>query len=152
MATSWLLVSAQATWRRQPGWLMVYLWSFFLSFYLYLFIFLSRNWSQPLHIRSPKFFTNSRVMTQGCQRGPWISKILLTYFTGCKKPLKKAFFHVFFTGWPHVFDRCAKMVCARRNPKTTVSSTMNYLSADITLITVVLVVLQITAWENWSNS
>ena len=59
---------------------------------------------------------------------------------------------MFFTGWPHVFDLCAKTFCARRNPKTNVSSTMNYLSSDMTLISVVLVVLQITAWENWSNS
>ena len=36
-------------------------------------------------------------------------------------------------------------VCARRNPKTNVLSTINYPSADITLITVVLVVIQITA-------
>ena len=91
-------------------------------------------------------------MTQGCQRRSWISKSLLTYFIGCKKQLKKAFFHVFFTGCPHVFDRCAKTVCARRNPKTNVSSTLNYLASDITMITVVLVVLQITAWENWLNS
>ena len=68
------------------------------------------------------------------------------------KTAKNARFHVFFTGWPHVFDHCAKTVCARRNPKTNVSSTINYISSDTTLITVVLVVLQITAWENWSNS
>ena len=57
-------------------------------------------------------------MTPGCQRRSWISKILLTYFIGCRKQLKNAFFHMFFTRWPHVFDRCAKTVCARRNPKT----------------------------------
>ena len=62
------------------------------------------------------------------------------------------FFHVFFTEWLHVFDRCTKTVCARQNPKTNESSTMNYLSYDIILITVVLVVLQITTWENLSNS
>ena len=61
------------------------------------------------------------------------------------KTAKNAFFRVFFTGLPHVFDRCAKTVCARRNPKTNVSPTMNYLSFDTSMNTVVLVVLQITA-------
>ena len=69
-----------------------------------------------------------------------------------QKNAKNCIFSRVFTGWPHVFNRCAKTVCARRNPKTNVSSMMNYLSSNITLITVVLVVLQIAAWENWSNS
>ena len=40
-------------------------------------------------------FTDTRVMTLGCQRRSWISKILPTYFTGCKKPQKKHFSRVF---------------------------------------------------------
>ena len=73
-------------------------------------------------------------------------------FHRVQKTAKKARFHVFFTGWPHVFVHCAKTVWARRNSKTDLSSTMNYLSLTITLITVVWVVLQITAWNHWSNS
>ena len=97
--TLWIyLVSAQATWRRQRGWLIVYLWSF-LSFFISIFIFfypgtdLSRNLSDRRN-----FFTDTSVMTQGCQRGSWISKILLTYFIGWKKPLKKHFFTCFSLG------------------------------------------------------
>ena len=77
---------------------------------------------------------------------------VVTYFTGCKKPPKNANFHVFFTGWPHIFVHCANTVWARGNLKADLSSTMNYLSLNITLVTVVWAVLQITAWNHWSNS
>ena len=141
-----LLVSA----RRRDVASVAGLW-FTDRLFLFFFYYSGTDLSRYLSDRR-NFFTITRVITSGCQRRSWISKILLTYFTGCNKPLKNAFFHVLFTGWPHVFDRCAKTVFARRNLKTNVSSTMNYLSSDITLITVVLVILQITAWENWSSS
>ena len=127
---------------------MVYRWSFIiLSFFIPGVIS-----AQPLVIRSPNCFTDTRVMIQGCKRMSRISKILVTYLTGCQKPLK-CIFYVFFTGWPHIFVHCANTVWARRNLKTDLSSTMNYLSWDITLVTVVwAVILQITAWNHWSNS
>ena len=137
-----LLVSARRRRPRRRGGLMVYRPSFSLSF-------LFRNWSQPLLIRSPTFFTDTCVMPQGCKRRSWISKILLTYLTGCKKPQKHALFNVFFTEWPHVFDHCAKTVWARRMPITDLSSTINCLSFNTTLITVVWVVFQNTARNQW---
>ena len=63
-------------------------------------------------------------------------KSYLLISQGAKNRKKCIFSRVFY--WvTSRFDRCAKTVCARRNPKTNVSSTMNYLSSDTTKITVV---------------
>ena len=76
------------TCRRQRGWLMVYRPSFFL------FSFLFRNWSQPILIRSSKCFYPHTNHDPGLS-----TQVLnfenLTYFTGCKKPQKNAFFTCF---------------------------------------------------------
>ena len=99
-------------------------------FFLSIFFYSSSNLSRYLSdLRD--FCFRTRVMPRSFKRRRRISNILRTFCTGCKKPLKTAFFTFFFAGWPHVFDRCAKTVCARRNPKTNVSSTMNYLSSDL---------------------
>ena len=116
-----------------------------LLFFFLFFIYSGSNLSRYLSDRR-NFLTDTRVMDPTCQRTSRISKIcVIDLCHRVQKTAKKADFHVFFTGWPHFFDRCTKTVCARRHPKTNMSSTMNYLSSDTTLITVVLVVLQITA-------
>ena len=117
---------------------MVYRWSFFL----FLFI--------PVEISAVTYAIAEIFYRHTCHEPGLSTQVLnfenLTYlFHRVQKTAKKCLFHVFFTGRPHDFDRCAKTVCARRNAKTNVSSTMNYLSSDTTMITVVLVVLQINA-------
>ena len=79
-------------------------------------------------------------------------RISLLLISKGAKTAKKGKFSRFVHWWPHVFVHCANTVWARRNSKTDLSSTMNYLSLAITLVTVVWVVLQITAWNHWSNS
>ena len=131
-----IIISQRAATVTSPAWLAYGLPIFYLFIY-----FLFRNWSQPLLIRSPKFLLPThvswlRVVNVGLE----FRKSYLLISHGAKKPPKKPFSRVFHCR-PHVFDLRAKTGCARRNPKTNVSSTMNYLSSDITLITVVLVVL-----------
>src|SRR5208282_1380948 len=72
---------------------VIYNGLFYLSFLIFIF-YSGTDLSRYLSDRR-NFFTDTRVMTQGCQRGSWISKLLLTYLTGCKKPLKNIFSRVF---------------------------------------------------------
>ena len=116
-ATTIVLISQRATTVTSSAKRTYSLWSFFF--------FIPEVISVVTYPIAKNVFTDTRVMTLGCQRRSWISKFLLTYFTGCKRPLKMHF-HVFFTGWLHVFDRCAKTVCARWNPKQDELSFIRY--------------------------
>ena len=129
-----MVISQRAATVTSPAWLaMVYRWSF-----------LFRSRSQPLLIRAPNLFYRHTCHDSGLSTHVSNFDYLLKLFHRVQKTATMHFFHVFFTGWLHVFDHCAKTVRVTRKTKTNVSSTMIYLSYGTSLITVVHVVLQIT--------
>src|SRR5208282_366217 len=86
------LVSQRAGNVTSPAWLAYSLPMVFFI-YLYILIFLSRNRSQPLLIRSPTFFYRHTCHDSGLSR--WVLNLEnLTYlFHRVQKTAKKAFFH-----------------------------------------------------------
>ena len=125
-----------------PAWLAYSLPLVFFSFLLF------QSRSQPLLIRAPNFFSDTRVMTQGYKRTSRISIIFFNYFNGCKKPQKCVFSQGDFTFSITAQKRFGLLEKRNtRKTKTNVSSTMIYLSYGTSLITVVQVVLQITAFK-----
>ena len=109
------LISQRAGDVTSPAWL-----AYSLPLVFFFLSFLLRNWSQPLLIRSPKFFYRLTCHDPGLSTQVLNFENLTYLLYRVQKTAKNAFFHVFFTGWPHVFDRCAKTVCAKWNAKTNV--------------------------------
>ena len=90
------LISQRATTlRRQRSRLIVYCASLSL---LFLFNFYSSGNLSRYLFDFRTFFTETRVMSQGLKISRQVSNILVTYFTGCKKPLKMHFFKFFSLG------------------------------------------------------
>ena len=56
--------------------------------YFFLFFFIPELISAVTYPSAEFFFTDTRVMTQGCQRTSRISIVFFNYFTGLKNPQK----------------------------------------------------------------
>ena len=100
-----------ATWRCQRGWLIVYRWSFFLSFFIPELI-------SAVSYKSAELFLPTHVSWLRVVNARLEFRLYICIISQGAKNAQKCIFHVFFTGWLHVFDHCAKTGWARRNPKT----------------------------------